>query len=78
MLELISKPFKCKYGGYAYVHTHENRNGYIDTFATQCKDDGDSPFYFLPAIYEHLIAQDIEIAKRNHEELIQKYMEAKK
>lgn len=78
MLELVSKPFKCKRGGYAYVHTHESRNGYIDTFATQCKDDGDVPFYFLSIMYEHRITQDIETAKRNHDELIQKYKEANK
>lgn len=77
MLYLVSKPFKCKYGGYAYVHTHENINGYIDTFVTQCKSDGEFPFYFYPTMYEHRVAQDIEIGRRNHEELIQKYTEEK-
>lgn len=78
MLELASKPFKCRHGGHAYVHTHESRNGYIDTFVTECKDNGEFPFYFYPTMYAHRITQDIETAKRNHEELIQEYKEANK
>lgn len=53
MLELVSKPFKRKHGGHAYVHTHERRNRYIDTLVTECKDNGKFPFYFYPTMYEH-------------------------
>lgn len=71
---LLSQPFKTKYGDYVFVRT--NYVLHYGCFCTKVIEYNDKPntiYHFSTICYEEKYALSEDDAKKNHEQMIEKY-----